>query len=118
MTLKEVQQLLNAEILYGENLLDREANTAFACDLMSDALAFLDDKTLLLTGLVNSHTIRAAEIVDIVAVVFVRGKKAEEEIIKLAEEHEIVIMSTKNTLYVSSGILYAEGLEGASIEYN
>ncbi|AOY76838.1 DRTGG domain-containing protein [Clostridium formicaceticum] len=115
MTLKEVQLLLDAEILWGEKFLNREIKTAFACDLMSDVLAFVDDKTLLLTGLVNSHTIRTAEMMDIAAIVFVRGKSPEEEIIKLAEENEIVIMSTKYIMYVSSGILYSKGLKGANI---
>lgn len=115
MTLKEVQELLGAEVLTGEKYLEREVKTAFACDLMSDVLAFVDDKTLLLTGLVNSHTIRTAEMLDIAAVVFVRGKKPDEDTIKLAIENEIPIMSTKNIMYVSSGILYSKGLKGADI---
>ncbi|SDK58982.1 DRTGG domain-containing protein [Natronincola ferrireducens] len=115
MTLKEVKELLGAEILSGDEFLDKEVKTAFACDLMSDVLAFVDDKTLLLTGLVNSHTIRTAEMMDIAAVVFVRGKKPDEHTIQLAKENGIVIMSTQNIMYVSSGILYSKGLKGANI---
>lgn len=115
MTLREVKELLEAEIITGAEYLEREVKTAFACDLMSDVLAFVDDKTLLLTGLVNSHTIRTAEMMDISAVVFVRGKKPEHDTIRLAEENEIAIMSTPHIMYVSSGILYSKGLKGAQI---
>lgn len=117
MTLKEVKELLEAEIITGKEFLEREVKTAFACDLMSDVLAFVDDKTLLLTGLVNSHTIRTAEMMDISAVVFVRGKRPEDDTIKMAEENEIVLMSTPNIMYVSSGILYSKGLKGAKISH-
>ncbi len=113
MLLKEVQELLDADILTGEEFLNREVKTVFACDLMSDVLAFVDDKTLLLTGLVNSHTIRTAEMLDIAAVVFVRGKTPDDETIKLAIENQIPIMTTKNIMFVSSGILYSKGLKGA-----
>lgn len=115
MTLKEVQELLDTEVLSGGEFLDREVKTAFACDLMSDVLAFVNEKTLLLTGLVNSHTIRTAEMLDISAVVFVRGKKPDKDTLQLAKENGIVIMSTKHIMYVSSGILYAKGLKGASL---
>ncbi|SES75450.1 DRTGG domain-containing protein [Natronincola peptidivorans] len=115
MTLKEVQRLLEAEVVSGEEFLQREVKTAFACDLMSDVLAFVDDKTLLLTGLVNSHTIRTAEMMDLSAVVFVRGKKPDDETIELAKENNIVIMTTNHIMYVSSGILFSKGLKGANI---
>lgn len=115
MTLREVRELLNTEVLSGEEFLDREIKTAFACDLMSDVLAFVNEKTLLLTGLVNSHTIRTAEMLDISAVVFVRGKKPDEDTLQLAKENDMVVMSTKYIMYESSGILYSNGLRGACL---
>ncbi len=113
MKLKEIQQLLNAEVLSGEDLMDTDIRTVFACDLMSDVLAYVEDKTLLLTGLCNPHTIRTAEMKDINAVVFVRGKKPDEETLRLAEETGIVVMITDLILYNSCGILYHNGLKGA-----
>ncbi|SCY16512.1 DRTGG domain-containing protein [Alkaliphilus peptidifermentans] len=115
MNLKEVKQLLDAEVLVGEDSLDREVKTVFACDLMSDVLAFVEDKTILLTGLVNPHTIRTAEMMDINAVVFVRGKTPDEETLKLARETGVVILTTRHILYNSCGILYSNGLCGANI---
>lgn len=115
MKLIEIQELLDAEILSGHEYLDREVTNAFAADLMSDVLAFVDDKTLLLTGLTNPHTIRTAEMMDINSIVFVRGKKPDEETLKMAEENQVVTMTTKEIMFVASGLLYEKGLRGAKI---
>lgn len=115
MKLTEIKEMLDAEVLSGHRFLDREVTNAFAADLMSDVLAFVDERTLLLTGLTNPHTIRTAEMMDIHSIVFVRGKRPDDETIRMAEENEIVTMTTKNIMFVTSGILYGKGLRGASI---
>lgn len=115
MKLRDIQKIINAKVLTGEKYLDNVIKTAFACDLMSDALTFKEDKTLLLTGLVNPHTIRTAEMMDISAVVFVRGKEPDEETIKLAKEIGIVVMTTENILFTCSGILFMNGIKGAEL---
>ena len=86
MKLSEVKEILNAEVVAGEEFLDREVKSAFGSDLMSDVLAFVKDQALLLTGLVNGQVIRTAEMMDIKAIVFVRGKKPTEDIAELAKE--------------------------------
>ena len=116
MKLREVQQLLDAKILCGEDGLDREVNSACGCDLMSDVLAFVKDKALLLSGLVNPQVIRTAEMMDISAIVFVRGKQPDENTLALAEEKDMVIFSTELPLYVSCGKLYSNGLMGGKKE--
>lgn len=115
MKLKEIKELLDADVLVGEDLLDTEIHSAFACDLMSDVLAFVEDKSLLLTGLTNLQTIRTAEMMDIDAIIFVRGKVPNQEILNLAKENGMCILSTKHILYQSCGILYNKGLRGANI---
>ena len=58
MTLRDIARLLDAEVLTGEDKLDTEAVTACGSDLMSDVLAFVKDKTILITGLVNAVELR------------------------------------------------------------
>ena len=111
MKIRDIQQLLDAELLcHGDNL-DNEVTSAFGCDLMSDVLAYVKDQCVLLTGLVNPQVIRTAIMLDMVCVVFVRSKTPTEEILSLAKESGIVVMSTKKTLYESCGIIYSAGLE-------
>lgn len=117
MKICEVKDILGAEVLCGEELLDNEVIYAFGSDLMSDVLAFVKGKTLLLTGLTNQQVIRTAEMADLGAIVFVRGKKPGEDIVELAKENGIVLLLSRDTMYTASGKLYCRGLDGVSIEY-
>ena len=113
MKIKDIQHLLDAKLLcHGDNDLDKEVTSAFGCDLMSDVLAYVKDQSVLLTGLVNPQVIRTATMLDMVCVVFVRSKTPTEEILALAKESGIVVMSTNKTLYESCGIIYSAGLSG------
>lgn len=112
MLLRAIAQLINCELLTESESLDRHYTQAFGSDLMSDVLAYLEDDTLLLTGLVNHQVIRTAEMLDLKAVIFVRDKRPCDEVIQLAKEHGITLMTTKHTLYTASGILYANGIRG------
>ncbi len=112
MKLSEVKEILEATVFAGEEVLEAEVDSAFGSDLMSDVLAFVNDRVLLLTGLVNLQVVRTAEMMDISAIVFVRGKCPDESIINLAKSKNMVIMSTTYTMYVASGKLYSNGLVG------
>lgn len=112
MEIGEVARLIEADVLIGEESLDREVHFACGCDLMSDVLAFVEDGTLLLTGLTNHQVIRTAEMIDVFAIVFVRGKVPTQEIIDMAKERNIILMSTDYTLFEACGILYQAGLKG------
>ena len=117
MILSEIKAVLNASVLSGETdaeLSKKEINTAFGSDLMSDVLAFVKDQSLLLTGLINSQVIRTAEMMDIAAVCFVRGKVPTEDVVELAKEKGITLLATSLTLYTASGKLYAAGIRGNS----
>ncbi|MDY3927951.1 MAG: hypothetical protein SOZ34_01135 [Clostridia bacterium] len=110
MKLSEVQSILNAKVLTGEEFLDKEVNTACGCDLMSDVLAFVKDKALLLTGLINPQVIRTAEMMDIETIVFVRGKEPEDSIVGMAKMKDMTLMTTDFPLYKACGLLYSGGL--------
>ena len=112
MTVNDIKNLLDAKILCGEEHIDREVHTACGSDMMSDVLAFVKDQSVLLTGLCNPQAIRTAEMMDIVCIVFVRGKMPDESMIEIAEEREIVILSTPMRMFPACGIHYTNGLRG------
>lgn len=116
MIINEIKELLSAEILCGEELLNFEVNYAFGSDLMSDVLAYVKGKTVLLTGLTNTQVIRTAEMADLNVIIFVRGKRPDQELVALAMENNIVLMLTKDTMYTASGKLYSKGLDGIQID--
>ncbi len=112
MTLREIAHILDAEVLTGADKLDMEAVTACGSDLMSDVLAFVKDRTVLITGLVNAHVIRTAEMLDLICVVFARGKRPGPDILAQAEEIGLPVLATSMTTYTACGELYLHGLPG------
>ena len=115
MTVRDIKEILNAEVLFGEELLDREVHTACGSDMMSDVLAFVKDQSVLLTGLVNAQVVRTAEMMDMVCVVFVRGKTPDEAIVKLAADKGIVLMKSDERMFTACGLLFSNGLKGGCI---
>ncbi len=114
MTLEEVKEILKAEVIIGSNNLEMEVKMGCGCDLMSDVLAFTKAASLLLTGLTNTQVIRTAEMADIKAICFVRGKKPDEETISLAESKGLPLLMTQLPMFESCGRLYKKGLIGCS----
>ena len=110
MKIREIQKILNAEVLACEDLLDREVHSACGSDMMSDVLAYAKDQAVLLTGLVNMQVVRTAEMMDMLCVVFVREKPIPNDIIDLAIEKGIVLLKTKERMFNACGILYSAGL--------
>jgi len=110
MTIKSVASLLNAEVLCCSDLLENEVHSACGSDMMSDVLAFVKHQAVLMTGLVNPQVIRTAVMMDIRCIVFVRDKKPSDEMIQLASDSSIVLMTTSNKMYETCGILYQSGL--------
>ena len=111
MTLSDVKDILHATVLTGEDALGSDIDGAFASDLMSDVLAFVTDNAMLITGLINPHVMRTAEMLDIPCIVFSRGKQPSEEMLEMAGDIGITVFSTPMTSYQASGELYAKGLK-------
>ncbi|NIM97197.1 MAG: hypothetical protein GTO24_03640, partial [candidate division Zixibacteria bacterium] len=87
---------------------------ACGCDLMSDVLSFVKPNSLLLTGLTNPQVVRTAEMADLKAICFVRGKKPERETVEMAEAKDIPLLVTPLPMFESCGRLYQAGLPGCS----
>lgn len=110
MKINEIVQILDASVHNEHEDADCEVKSACAADLMSDVLAFSKSSTVLLTGLMNPQVIRTAEMMDIVCIVFVRNKKPTAEMLSLARELGIALLSTEYTMYYAAGKLYEAGL--------
>ena len=105
MTLREITKLLNGQVCIGEEQLDQEITAAFASDLMSDVLT-LNDTPLLLTGLCNMQTIRTCDMACISYIVIVRNKKPTEEMLELAADNDMVVITTEYSMFRACGILF------------
>ncbi len=115
MKIREIAELLEAEVLCGEDMLDRDVTSAFGCDMMSDVLAFVKEQGVLLTGLCNPQVVRTVQMMDMICIIFVRGKRPPQEVIDMAKEEGIALLATTERMYGACGKLYVNGLSGGSV---
>ena len=110
MKLSEIAKILQAEALYSEDPERVEIERVCGSDLMSDVLCYSMQGSLLLTGLTNPQVVRTAEMSEIAAICFVRGKKPTAETVDLARQTGIHLLLCNYSMYLACGKLYAAGL--------
>ena len=112
---REIVDILEAEVLTGNENMNLEIYSGCGADLMSDVMAFVKESVILCTGLVNPQVVRTCEMMDIKVICFVRGKVPGENIISLAKEMGITILTTKHPLFITCGKLYSAGIVGKGV---
>lgn len=112
MKIREICEALQAELLTLGDDLDRDVHTACGSDMMSDVLAYVKDQAVLLTGLNNPQVVRTASMMDMICIVFVRGKRPDDNMLALAKQMDITVLSTALPMFPACGILYERGLRG------
>ncbi|QTA92838.1 DRTGG domain-containing protein [Desulfonema magnum] len=112
MKLFEIRNILKAEILTGEDQLNKTLFAGGGADLMGDVLAAVAKEAVLLTGLTTENVIQTAKIAEVGAIVFVRGKRPGKDVMRLARSYGLPILLTRYSLFVASGRLYMNGLRG------
>lgn len=110
--LQDITRWLGAEVLSGRRWLERPVSAVRACDLMSDVLSFNCEDVVLLTGLTHQQVVRTAEVAGIRAVVFVRNKRPDQDVLAMATDFELPILGTRLSLFEASGVLFIRGLRG------
>ncbi len=114
MTIAEIVVKIDGKIICHDDLSSRDIKTACGSDMMSDVMAFYhDDRGILITGLVNIQVVRTASLLDLDAICFVRGKQATPDMIKLAEESNIVLIETSLSMFPTCGILFKSGIKSS-----
>ncbi len=110
MKISELIEVIQGKLVCGSDKINHEVNTAFASDLMSDVLTVKVDNVLLLTGLSNVQAIRTAEMSEITCIIFVRNKKITDDMLELAKENGLILISSPFSLFKTSGLLYSSGI--------
>jgi predicted transcriptional regulator len=112
MRISELKEILKAKVLVGEDQLDNVITGGGAADLMDDVLAAAARGSALLTGVTTPHVIQTARIVQVGALVIVRGKQPPDEMIAMARSYNIPLLLTDYSLFVACGRLYMNGIRG------
>jgi predicted transcriptional regulator len=113
MNVKDIIHIVSGTLLTPNVSLDREVNGGCGADLMSDVLASIKPEAVLLTGLSNIQVVRTAQMADICAIVFVRGKIPQPDIIELAMQENIPLITSPFGTFELCGRLYKAGLHSS-----
>ena len=62
LKVREIIDILDAQVLTGEENMELEIYSGCGADLMSDVMAFVKESVILCTGLVNPQVVRTCEI--------------------------------------------------------
>ncbi len=95
-----------------------EIQSVCGSDMMSDALMYALKGALLITSLNQTQVIRTAELADIPAVLVVLGKPISQDMMSMAEEKNIALISSPMSLFTACGKLYEHGLRSCHEQQN
>ena len=110
MNLSEIIELVDGMVLNPEVDLNIKIRGGCGADLMSDVLASSQPKAVLLTGLTNPQVVRTAQIAEIRAIIFVRGKQPQSETLNIATQEQIPLISSPFGMFELCGRLHRAGL--------
>ena len=113
MKLRSIAELLKAQILAGEDLLEKEVTNGFCTDVTADVLAYSTPDTVLITRLHNLSVVRSALMTDCHCIIFSDGMQPAPEILSLAEDHELAVMAVEDTMFQAVSLLLDAGLDEA-----
>lgn len=116
MNVEEMVEIINGTVLTPRVPLNREVKGGCGADLMSDVLASIKPHAVLLTGLCNIQVVRTAQMADVRAIVFVRGKMPQPETIELAAQENIPLITSPYGTFELCGRLYQAGLKSFETE--
>jgi len=108
---KDIVENLNARVICGEDRLSENIAVAFASDLMSDVLTLDTENMLLVTGLSNLQVIRTSEMSDVSFILFVRGKRVNDDMLRLAIDNNMLIVECEYSMFRACGELYKLGVK-------
>ncbi len=111
MRIDEIVGMTGGSVICGQEFLGTEISHAFSSDLLSDVLTINKTGILLITGVANLQTIRTAEMAEVSCVLLVRNKKANQEMVHLANDIGLVIVETAGSMFGTSGKLYQGGVK-------
>jgi predicted transcriptional regulator len=114
MTLRDIRDLLQCEVLTAGANFEIDVTQVVASDGMSEILAFARSNELMITGLTNIQSIRTADIAGVSAVIYCRGKFPDKKAVEFAVQKHIPVLVTRMGMFDICGLLYDRGLKGVS----
>ena len=108
MKLSEVVDKTGLEALTGWE--DEELTGVYISDMVSDIMSGARAGNVLLTLQTHKSVVAAANLVDVVAIVFVRGRRPEADLVQLATKAGMAIFATTLDSWALANRVFALGV--------
>ena len=112
MTIREVIDSSQLEILAQHDGLDKEITGGYASDLLSDVIAHSRTGNLWITMQTHRNIIAVATLKELAAVVLVNGRTPEPETLEKAREEKVILLGSRLPAFELVGRLYQMGIRG------
>ena len=107
MTVNDVVLALGCEVLAGEDLLSKEVSGGYVSDLLSDVMGNAEDGQVWVTLQTHKNVIAIAALKEVAAVLIVKGLPVVPEVLKVAVDEDVIVLSTELETFEVTGKLYA-----------
>ncbi len=112
MKVNDLINVLNAEVLSGQDRLQEEVKSIGAADMMSDVLSLGRPGMVILSGNNSMQALRTCIVTEILALVLIRKKAVSPELIDFARKNNFILLRTSHYLFSACGRLYQHGFRG------
>jgi serine kinase of HPr protein (carbohydrate metabolism regulator) len=112
MTIREVVDSSQLEILAQHDGLDKEITGGYASDLLSDVIANGKAGNLWVTLQTHRNIIAVATLKELAAVVLVNGRTPDPETLEKAREEKVILLGSRLPAFELVGRLYQMGIRG------
>ena len=109
MTVKDLESKLNLKAL--NEATDTEVVGAFISDMLSDVMAGAKAGNVWVTLQTHKNTIAAANLVDVPAIIVVRGKKVPDDTLQMADRVGVTVFATDMDSFQIAVKLYEAGIK-------
>ncbi|MBP6941597.1 MAG: hypothetical protein KBB65_07480 [Syntrophorhabdaceae bacterium] len=106
MKVGELASALGLEVLTGNVNLDREIQSGYTSDLLSDVIANIEENAVWITIQRHINILGVAKLKDIAAILIPHNLQLDQEVIDKARTESIAILRGGLSAFELSGLLY------------
>lgn len=106
MTVKELTEKLNLQVVAGVQGLDREITGGYTSDLLSDVMGHAENGNVWITLQTHKNVMAIASLKELSAVVLVKGLQPEADMLAQANEEGIAVLSTSMSTFDLNGEIF------------
>lgn len=106
MTVKELVNELNLNVLSGQQGLDREIDGCYVSDLLSDVMGNAEMNNVWVTLQTHKNVMAIASLKELACVILVKGQTASDDTLEQSNEEGIPFLSTQMQTFETAGKIY------------